>query len=110
MRPIEQQFQILPQMVDACYRGLAIVFGFRENERPLDCGLRVERETLCGPVRMQAMLVYGLLDVGNERSGVLTDTAIASLAYGRVRVVDLLHHRAARQVKSGRSPCKSDLR
>jgi len=81
-------------MVDACGSDLAIVFRFRENERALDGGLGIERQALRGPVRVDVPPAHGFFDVGNQRRSVLADTAIAGLADGRVRVVDLLHHGA----------------
>jgi hypothetical protein len=81
-------------MVDACGSDLEIVSCLRENERALEGGLSVEREALGGPVREHVPLAHGFFDVWNQRRSMLADTAIAGVADGRVRVVDLLHHGA----------------
>jgi len=72
---------------------------------PLEGGLGVERQVIRGPVREHVPLAHSFFDVGNQRRSVLADTAIGRRrGWQGWRVVDLLHHGAGEQVKSGSSP------
>ena len=89
---IEQQFNVPPQMVNARRGYLAGVFGLGQDERALDGGLGVEGQALRGPVRVDAALAHGFLNVRHQSCRVPADAPVAGLAQRRMRVVDLLHH------------------
>ena len=82
------------QVVDALGRHRSTVCGLRQDERALHSGLRVERQALSGPLRMHAALSHGFFYVWYKDVRVRGDAAVAGLAQGRMRFVDLLHHRS----------------
>src|ERR1700733_9743592 len=80
------------QVVDAPGGDRRAVCCLGQNERALDCSLRVEREAFRCPLRMHATLAHGFFYIRDKDPRVAGDSALAGLTEGRMRVVDLLHH------------------
>src|SRR5258708_35200239 len=67
----EQQFQVASQMIEAFAGDRGGVLRFGENERALDDGLGIKRETSCAPIGADPEIAHRFGNVRFERGGVL---------------------------------------
>jgi hypothetical protein len=87
---MEEHFEIAAEMIDGGGGDVRATGSFGEDESSLKDGLGVQRETLGGPVRLDAVLVDGFGDVRFERGGVIGDAPAAGVADEGMGLVDLL--------------------
>ena len=70
------------------------LLGLGQDEGTLDDGLDIEREALRAPRGTRGVAAPGFGDVFGHHRRVFAEVRVARYADGRVRVVDLLDHRA----------------
>ena len=81
-------------MVDARFDHRGVALGFRQDERALQHGLRVQREACGGPWRADVVKLHRIGNVGFHLGGMTADACIARVPNLGVGSVCLLNHRA----------------
>lgn len=94
LRPREQQLEITVEVVETVGRDLRTSLCFSKDERSLNHGLHVERETLWSPIGWNAMQGDGRSNVRLQSRRVRSQVLVASAADRRVGYVDFLNHGA----------------
>ena len=76
----EQELKVAAQVIEAGGSDLRALLRFGKDKCPLNDGLGVVGKAFDGPVCGDAVLLYGCLDVGDQRSGVRANAAVACFA------------------------------